>query len=96
VSPAGVDITRRRNQMRSLYRKLGLAALVSLGVLIGAASTPVQAGGNFQTIWGNALATNGGHFQALTSTALIASGSTLGDLNGVAVEAVTVPQNLEY
>jgi hypothetical protein len=45
---------------------------------------------------GGALATNDTRIQTLTPTGLIASGSALGDLNGVAVEDITLPQALEY
>jgi hypothetical protein len=77
--------------MLTLDRKLRTAAFAALGMLIGAASTPAGA-----YILPNGISTNGIHVQALTATGMIASGSALGDLNGVAVEAITLPQALEY
>ena len=77
--------------MLSLHRKLGFAAFAGFGLLIGAASTPARA-----YIVPNGLATNDIRFQALTATGLIASGSALGDLNGVEVQGIILPQALEY
>jgi hypothetical protein len=82
--------------MLSFHRKLGFAAFAGVGLLIGAASTPARADTHMQAVERNALATNDIHLQALTASGLIASGSALGDLNGVVVEAVTLPQTLEY
>ena len=82
--------------MLTLHRKLRFAAFAGLGMLIGAASTPTLATTWPQALTANALATNDIHYQALTASVLIASGSALGDLNGVAVEAITLPQTLEY
>jgi hypothetical protein len=82
--------------MLTIHRKLRIAAFAGLGMLIGAASTPARAGFHIQALAANGISTNGFHMQALTATGMIASGSALGDLNGVAVEAITLPQALEY
>jgi hypothetical protein len=86
--------------MLTLHRKLNLAALVGLGMLIGAMSTPVRAVGGpgwcENALTANGFATNDIRYQALTPSGLIVSGSALGDLNGIAVEAITLPQTLEY
>jgi hypothetical protein len=67
----------------SSYRKLTrFAAAAALAFAIGAAVTPANA-----ILNPNALTQN-----ALTQNALAAQGSSLDELNGVAVEAVTAPR----
>ena len=67
----------------SSYRSwTGFAAAAALAAAVGVAGTPAHA-----VLVFNAFTSN-----AFTSNALTAQGSSLADLNGVAVEAVTSPQ----
>jgi hypothetical protein len=66
------------------FRNLkGVAAASALIATIGVAGAPAHA-----ALVANALVANGLAMNALTSNALAAGGSAIGDLNGVAVEAV--------
>ena len=63
-------------------------------VLVGAASAHAALTSNALTsnaLTSNTLTSNALTSNALTSNALVATGSAVGDLNGVAVEGITLP-----
>jgi hypothetical protein len=97
--------------MQMPLRKLCIAVVAGLGMLIATAIIPVRAADDgddpgLNGISGGGIASNaltanavGGNTtwpQAPAASALIASGLPLGELNGVVVKAVTLPQALEY
>ena len=72
-----------------LRSPMKVAAAAALAAGIGVAGTPAHAVDSLNALSVNALTVN-----ALTVNALTANGSTLEDLNGVAVEAVTLPDEV--
>ncbi len=63
-----------------------LALAAGLAILIGAANGPANAHLTINTISHNAISHN-----AISHNAITPNGSAIGDLNGVTVEAVTLP-----
>jgi GLTT repeat (6 copies) len=69
----------------------GFAAAAALALAV-AAATPANASLTFNGLTSNGLTSNGLTANGLTANALNAQGSTPVDLNGVAVEDVTLPR----
>jgi hypothetical protein len=82
ISVTGARSTRKEIVMTRFFVPMKLAAAAALAAAIGVAGTPAHA-----ILVANVLIAN-----ALTFNALDANGSALEDLNGVAIDAVTLPE----
>jgi hypothetical protein len=77
----------------SSYRNwTGFAAAAALAAAVGVAGTPAHALIILNAFTSNGLAMNSLVTNSFSSNALTAQGSALADLNGVAAEAVTLPE----
>src|SRR5262249_28050810 len=82
-------------------RKLGIVVVTGLGMLVAAAIAPARAADDGDDPGLNNMGGGGLSSNALTPIALIGypgmvSGSVLGDLNGVVLEAATLPHAAQY
>lgn len=63
------------------------------GLLLLGAAVPVHAGEHFNSLTNNSLTSNAVTQNALNPNALATTGSAVADLNGVAVEGISLPKD---
>jgi hypothetical protein len=84
--PSAKPVCRGQTEKETPMISQRLALAAGLAILTGAVNVPVHA-----KIVSNGLARNALNTEAVTHSAATPNGSAIAELNGVAVEAVTLP-----